>query len=117
MRIVSLFPVFPTKCLEECRQFYQNLGFQISYEDDFFLHLSWRENPLLQIGFKKAQTVRPSNHGILALEVEDVDAVYALLKDKGMRIEQELEDLPWQHRQFSIRAPDGQSVEVFTQTE
>lgn len=71
----------------------------------------------MQIGFKKARFAPNPKHGTLALEVEDVDAVYAMLKDKGMPIWQELEDLPWEQRQFSIRAPDGRLIEIFSQVE
>ena len=118
MKVSSLFPVLPARNLAESRDFYQGLGFMVGYADPRFLLLCWPDQPVLQLAFQqegKRSRRRPLSR--LAIEVTDVEAVYALLKDRGLAIESDIHDEIWGQRQFTILDPDKRPVDFFTQTE
>jgi catechol 2,3-dioxygenase-like lactoylglutathione lyase family enzyme len=50
----------------------------------------------------------------IAYEVEDVDAWYLRLQEKGLPIRGELADQPWGHRTFSLTDPVGIKVILYT---
>jgi catechol 2,3-dioxygenase-like lactoylglutathione lyase family enzyme len=49
----------------------------------------------------------------MAIEVDDVDAAYARIIEKGMPVKQELADQMWGHRDFSVVDPSGVEVVFF----
>lgn len=49
----------------------------------------------------------------LHLRVEDVDAAYARLRERGLRFEHGPEDQPWGLRTASLRDPAGLRVELY----
>ena len=55
--------------------------------------------------------VRPGPAGEIVLLVEDVDAVAAGLRARGVRVLAEPADRPWGHRTLHIADPDGFVVE------
>ncbi|MGD1992944.1 MAG: VOC family protein [Anaerolineae bacterium] len=50
----------------------------------------------------------------IAFEVEDVDAWYQRVQQKGLPIQGELANKPWGHRTFSVTDPDNIKVIVFS---
>lgn len=50
----------------------------------------------------------------IAYEVEDVDAWYRHVQEKGIPIRGEIADKPWGHRSFSLTDPDGVKVIVYS---
>jgi catechol 2,3-dioxygenase-like lactoylglutathione lyase family enzyme len=50
----------------------------------------------------------------IAYEVDDVDAWYRRIQQKGLPIESELTDKPWGHRSFSVTDPDGVKVVLYS---
>ena len=50
----------------------------------------------------------------LAYQVDDVDAWYRRVREKGLPIAGELADKPWGHRSFSVTSPDGIKVILYT---
>ena len=50
----------------------------------------------------------------MAIEVDDVDAAYARVIEKGLPVKEELADQMWGHRNFSVVDPSGVEV-VFYQ--
>jgi lactoylglutathione lyase len=55
--------------------------------------------------------VRPGPAGEIVLVVEDVDAVAAGLRARGIRLLAEPADRPWGHRTLHVADPDGFVVE------
>lgn len=47
------------------------------------------------------------------VEVDDVDAYYKSLKDKGVTPSTEPKDWPWGHREFVIRDPDRYKLVIY----
>jgi len=112
-----------TTRLAESRDFYTRLlGFGVTFENEFYLllHTPGREaelsfllpdHPSQQPLFHKAFT----GQGMyLTLEVDDVDKLYAELKQQGVVIKIELRDEPWGDRHFAIEDPNGIGIDIVT---
>jgi catechol 2,3-dioxygenase-like lactoylglutathione lyase family enzyme len=50
----------------------------------------------------------------VAVEVDDVDAVYARVQSAGVRMEDEIGDRPWGFREFALHDPSGLPLVFFT---
>jgi uncharacterized glyoxalase superfamily protein PhnB len=48
--------------------------------------------------------------GVVFLVVDDVDALYAELKAKGVEIDLEPTDQSWGNREMYVKDPDGNSI-------
>lgn len=110
-----------TQKLAETKAFYTTtLGFGVSFENDFYLLL---HTPNHQAEISFLQPHHPSQKPIfqapfegkgvyLTIEVDNVDAVYQKLKEKGTPIEFELQDEVWGDRHFSIVDPNGIGIDI-----
>lgn len=114
-----------TDRIEETKKFYQeNLGFGVSFENDFYL-LMHTPGGGDQISFLKPN--HPSQQPIfqpafegqgmyLTIELEDVDRLYEELKAKGVAIEIEIRDEPWGDRHFAVKDPNGIGIDLVKYT-
>lgn len=110
-----------TSRIAETKAFYLNtLGFGVSFENEFYLLLHTPNHeaelsflvpghPSQQALFQQAFT----GQGMyLTIEVEDVDHMYATLKQKGTAIKIEIRDEPWGDRHFAIQDPNGIGIDI-----
>lgn len=110
-----------TNKLAETKEFYtKTLGFGVTFENEFYLlmHTPGREaeisfllpdHPSQQPLFQKAF----QGQGMyLTIEVEDVDALYRQLKQKGAEIKIDIRDEPWGDRHFAIQDPNGIGIDL-----
>lgn len=110
-----------TTKLAESKAFYtRNLGFGVTFENEFYLllhspnkqaELSFLlpDHPTQQPLFQKAF----QGQGVyLTIEVDDVDKLYKDMKQKGVAIKIELRDEPWGDRHFAIEDPNGVGVDI-----
>lgn len=110
-----------TSKLQETKDFYSEwLGFGVTFENDFYL-LMHTPNRQAEISFllPAHPSQQPLFHdafegnGVyLTIEVEDVDKLYRLLKNKGADIKIELRDEPWGDRHFAIKDPNGVGIDI-----
>ncbi|WP_073061058.1 VOC family protein [Fodinibius roseus] len=110
-----------TEKLPETKAFYTEiLGFGITYENEFYL-LMHTPNKQAEISFLLPDhpSQQPlfkdafSGKGVyLTIEVEDVDAKYQELKEKGADIKIDLRDEPWGDRHFAIEDPNGVGIDI-----
>ena len=68
-------------------------------------------NPKVQISLMTEDATAPVVP-IASIEVDDVDAAYALAEGRGDEIVHPLTDEPWGVRRFFVRDPDGNVVNV-----
>jgi len=54
---------------------------------------------------------------VASIEVDDVDAAYALAVERGAEIVHPLTDEPWGVRRFFVRDPDGHVLNVLSHRE
>ena len=56
----------------------------------------------------------PPSGVYLAIEIDDVDGWYRRLVDAGVQIEVPPRDLPWSHRAFRFRDPEGVPISLYS---
>ncbi len=112
-----------TQKLAESKAFYtENLGFQVVFENEFYLLLRTPNN---QAEFSFLLPNHPSQHALfqtpftgngmyLTIKVEDVDAVYTTMKNKNLDVKIELRNEPWGDRHFAILDPNGIGIDFVT---
>lgn len=110
-----------TTKLAESKAFYtNNLGFGVTFENEFYLLLH-TPNHEAEISFllpnhpsQQALFHKPfSGQGMyLTIEVDDVDKVYNELKKKGVEIKIDIRNEPWGDRHFAIGDPNGIGIDI-----
>jgi catechol 2,3-dioxygenase-like lactoylglutathione lyase family enzyme len=110
-----------TTKLTETKNFYTDvLGFGVTFENEFYLLMHTPDksaeisfllpdHPSQQPLFHKAF----QGQGIyLTLEVDDVDKLYAQLKNKKTEIKIDIRNEPWGDRHFAIQDPNGIGIDI-----
>lgn len=110
-----------TEKMPETKEFYTEiLGFGVTFENEFYL-LMHTPNKQAEISFllPNHPSQQPlfqdafSGKGVyLTIEVDDVDAKYQELKEKGADIKIELRDEPWGDSHFAIEDPNGVGIDI-----
>lgn len=116
----SFYPVIGTQKLEASRDFYiQKLGFEITYEADWYISLTHPAGYELALLQPDHETVpadfRQPLSGLLLLnfEVEDVDAVYQkLIIEDGLALHIPLRDEAFGQRHFITSDPNGILIDI-----
>ena len=95
-------------------KFYRKLGFNVAHSDDEYseVELSGFKIGLItmrdEAEFAKDSVAADRGKGMYVyLTVEDVDAWYAQLIEKGIVPATEPRDWPWGNREFIVKDPDG----------
>lgn len=118
-KLSRLFPVIYSEKLEETKQFYcELLGFQVEFDSDWFVNLTGGANGELEIGIQRydheliPKAFQAVAKGVsLALEVNDVDAVYSRFRDREDLVAQ-IADEEYGQRHFMCVDPNGVLVDV-----
>jgi catechol 2,3-dioxygenase-like lactoylglutathione lyase family enzyme len=112
--------VITTK-LAESKAFYtKNLGFGVTFENEFYLLLH-TPNHEAEISFllPNHPSQQPFFHKpfigkgmYLTIEVDDADSIYTDLKKKGVTIKIDIRNEPWGDRHFAIEDPNGVGIDI-----
>lgn len=114
-----------TNNLAETKAFYtQVLNFGVTFENEFYLLL---HTPNLENEISFLLPHHPSQQSLfhapfqeqgvyLTIEVEDVDKMYQILKEKEVEIKIQLRDEPWGDRHFAIVDPNGVAIDIVEYT-
>lgn len=96
-------PELPVADVEKAQIYYRDvLGFDIGWIDpDKSIGAVSRDQIAI---FLSARDASPNTHWIFA---DDVDATYNEMKARGAKITEDIENKPWQMRQFTIEDLDG----------
>ena len=112
-----------TNKLAETKKFYvQKLGFEITFESEWFLLLNTPGGECsIAFMLPKHPTQKPifqSEFGgkgvFITIEVANVDAEYEKVKKLGIPIEVEIRDEEWGDRHFAVVDPNGIGVDFVT---
>jgi catechol 2,3-dioxygenase-like lactoylglutathione lyase family enzyme len=60
---------------------------------------------------------REPQGAFMVIEVDQVDARYQRIKERGLTVHQELSDQAWGHRSFCVRDPNGLTIYLYSETE
>lgn len=127
MTYQDVYPVYVTKDLKTCKEFYSKwFNMQVVFESSFFILLVTPGEKSFTIGF--LNEVHPSSPpsspamnaqaGVyLTLQVADAKADFERLKNAGLKINYSLKDEPWGQRRFGIIDPNGMYVDIVQQIE
>jgi uncharacterized glyoxalase superfamily protein PhnB len=113
MSIRRVMPDIRSEAMAESRDFYGLLGFEEVMNHGWVMTLASPSNPTAQVTFMshdKTATVVPD----MSVEVDDVDAAYAAIRESGAEIVHPLQDEEWGVRRFFVRDPNGRVVNVLS---
>lgn len=111
MSIRRAMPDIQSEAMEESRDFYGLLGFQEVMNLGWVMTLASPSNPTAQVTFMSHDKTAPVVPD-LSVEVDDVDAVYAAIRNSGAEVVHPIQDEEWGVRRFFVRDPNGRVVNV-----
>ena len=122
MAISRLIPNICSQKLPESRDFYVNLlGFQVTFESDWYVQVCSPENARLELGFiqQDHELVPPAfqktpQGQYLTVVVADVDAVYAQAQAMNLEILQPPKDEFYGQRRLLMVDPNGLLLDIST---
>lgn len=109
-RVVPNVQVRP-EGLEQSRDFYGLLGFEEVMNQGWIMTLAAPSAPTAQVSFLTHDATAPVVPD-MSVEVDDVDAAYAVVRASGAEIVHPLRDEEWGVRRFFVRDPNGRVVNV-----
>jgi catechol 2,3-dioxygenase-like lactoylglutathione lyase family enzyme len=127
MNYQDVYPVFITKDLKACKDFYTKwFNMQVAFEASFFVLLVSGGEKSFSVGFLNEvhPSSPPSNPAMnaqagvfLTLQVVDATTDFKRLKDGGLLIRYALTDEPWGQRRFGVTDTNGMYVDIVEQIE
>ncbi|MER7846486.1 VOC family protein [Kitasatospora sp. NPDC096077] len=111
MAVRRVVPNIRSEAAQESREFYGLLGFEEVMNHGWIMTLASPSSPAAQISVMSADKTAPVAPD-LSVEVDDVDAAYAVMRENGVEIVHPLQDEEWGVRRFFVRDPSGRVVNV-----
>ncbi len=111
MSVRRVVPVIRSGAVEESREFYGLLGLEEVMNHGWIVTLASPSRPEAQVSLMSEDRTAPVTPD-MSVEVDDVDAAYAVLRERGAEIVHPLSDEEWGVRRFFVRDPDGRVVNV-----
>ncbi|WP_329364430.1 VOC family protein [Streptomyces sp. NBC_00669] len=111
MTVRRVVPNIQSEAAGESREFYGLLGFEEVMNHGWIMTLASPSSPAAQISIMSEDRTAPVPPD-LSVEVSDVDAAYALMRESGAEIVHPLQDEEWGVRRFFVRDPSGRVVNV-----
>jgi catechol 2,3-dioxygenase-like lactoylglutathione lyase family enzyme len=113
MSIRRVMPDIRSEAMEESRDFYGLLGFEEVMNHGWVMTLASPSNPTAQVTFMSHDKTAPVVPD-MSVEVDDVDAAYAVMREHGAEVVHPLQDEEWGVRRFFVRDPNGRVVNVLS---
>ncbi|MFJ9036827.1 VOC family protein [Streptomyces sp. NPDC102406] len=111
MAVRRVVPNIQSEAGQESREFYGLLGFEEVMNHGWIMTLASPSHPAAQVSIMSSDKTAPVTPD-MSVEVDDVDAAYALMQDRGMEIVYPLRDEEWGVRRFFVRDPNDRVVNV-----
>ncbi|KMO96893.1 VOC family protein [Streptomyces roseus] len=111
MTVRRVVPNIQSEAAQDSREFYGRLGFEEVMNHGWIMTLASPASPAAQISFMTRDETAPVIPD-MSVEVDDVDAAYAAMRDGGAEIVHPLTDEEWGVRRFFVRDPNGRVVNV-----
>lgn len=111
MQVRRAVPNVRSSALPRSAEFYGVLGFEEVMDHGWIMTLASAENPAVQPSLVTGDLTAPVTPD-LSIEVGDVDAAYAAMRERGAEIVHPLTDEAWGVRRFFVRDPNGTVVNV-----
>ncbi|MFF0560820.1 VOC family protein [Streptomyces sp. NPDC004266] len=111
MAVRRVVPNIQSEAAQESREFYGLLGFEEVMNHGWIMTLASPSSPAAQISVMSSDKTAPVAPD-MSVEVDDVDAAYAVMRARGVEIIHPLQDEEWGVRRFFVRDPSGRVVNV-----
>ena len=111
MAVRRVVPNVRSEAVGESREFYGLLGFEEVMNHGWIMTLASPSDPGAQVSFMAEDRTAPVVPD-MSVEVSDVDAAYAVMRESGAEIVHPLQDEEWGVRRFFVRDPNGRVVNV-----
>jgi anaerobic selenocysteine-containing dehydrogenase len=111
MAVRRVVPNIQSEAAQESREFYGLLGFEEVMNHGWIMTLASPSSPAAQISVMASDKTAPVAPD-MSVEVDDVDAAYAVMQASGAEIIHPLQDEEWGVRRFFVRDPSGRVVNV-----
>ncbi|MFD8998203.1 VOC family protein [Streptomyces abikoensis] len=111
MTVRRVVPNIRSEAGRESREFYGLLGFEEVMNHGWIMTLASPSSPAAQISVMTDDRTAPVAPD-MSVEVDDVDAAYAVMVKSGAEIIHPLQDEEWGVRRFFVRDPSGRVVNV-----
>lgn len=120
MQLAGIFQVLVTDQLAASRAFYEDhFGLRAIFVADWYVHLAHPQLSLLQLGLVAAghesiplPQQKPNGATIVTMQVDDVDALFGVLREANVRLLGHPRDEPWGQRHFFAVDPAGFLVDI-----
>lgn len=120
MKSTSYYPVIMTDDVAGTAAFYcAHFRFEALFTSDWYIHLQSSEDEKVTLAVLDGQheTIPAEGRGrvsglLLNFEVEDVDAVYAMVRAAGLPILKDIQDEDFGQRHFITADPNGVLIDV-----
>ncbi|AWI31999.1 VOC family protein [Streptomyces tirandamycinicus] len=113
MAVRRVMPIIRSEAVPESRAFYGLLGFEEVMNHGWIMTLAAPSTPAAQISVMTGDKSAPVSPD-MSIEVDDVDAAYAVMRESGAEIVHPLQDEEWGVRRFFVRDPSGRVVNVLS---
>ncbi|MEV6260166.1 VOC family protein [Streptomyces sp. NPDC051784] len=113
MSVRRVVPNIRSQELSRSREFYGRLGLVEVMNHGWIMTLASPSSPAAQVSVMTDDRTAPVTPD-LSIEVDDVDAAYAAMRDSGAEIVHPLQDEEWGVRRFFVRDPGGRVVNVLS---
>ncbi|UGY92952.1 VOC family protein [Streptomyces gobiensis] len=113
MAVRRVMPIIQSEAAPENREFYGLLGFEEVMNHGWIMTLASPSSPAAQVSFMTSDKTAPVTPD-MSVEVDDVDAAYAVMRERGAEIVHPLQDEEWGVRRFFVRDPNGRVVNVLS---
>ncbi|QKV90629.1 VOC family protein [Streptomyces sp. NA02950] len=113
MAVRRVMPIIQSEAVPENREFYGLLGFEEVMNHGWIMTLASPSSPAAQVSFMTSDKTAPVTPD-MSVEVDDVDAAYAVMRERGAEIVHPLQDEEWGVRRFFVRDPNGRVVNVLS---
>ncbi|WP_330281028.1 VOC family protein [Streptomyces sp. NBC_00588] len=111
MAVRRVMPVIRSEAAQESREFYGLLGFREVMDLGWIMTLASPSSPMAQVSVMSEDRTAPVVPD-MSVEVDDVDAAYAAMRESGAEIVHPLQDEEWGVRRFFVRDPNGRVINV-----
>ena len=111
MAVRRVMPIIHSEAAQESREFYGLLGFEEVMDLGWIMTLASPSTPAAQVSVMSSDKTGPVTPD-MSVEVDDVDAAYAAMREAGAEIVHPLQDEEWGVRRFFVRNPNGRVVNV-----
>lgn len=114
MLIKRTVPNIESEIPEKSLEFYEGfIGMKVAMKKEWIITFVVESNPSSQINILR-HDVPDVPHPDVSIEVEDVDQMFAKVKEQNITIVYPINNEPWGVRRFFVKDPNGKVINILS---